>query len=198
MQRSRAQVTRNALNHGSTFILSILNRYLSMRMSSRIMSLVLLAAAFVWTAPAQAQNMPQQSPENPEAVEEAQSAVEEWLALTDAGSFGESWNEAASMLQDQVTEEEWVQQSEQINDQVGSVEERSLMREQYQENPENLPEGEYVFLIYEARASDFDQPLNEIVAATREDDSWKVAGYTMRPAQQQPQQQPPQQQPPNN
>jgi hypothetical protein len=172
-------------------------------MLSRVMSLALLAAAVLLTAPAQAQNMPEQSPENPEAVEEARTAAEEWLALTDAGSFSESWDEAASMLQDQVTQDEWVQQSEQVNSQVGSVEERSLMREQYQENPQNLPEGEYVFLIYEASASNFDQPLNEIVAVAKEGGAWKIAGYTMRPAQpqqpqQQPQQQPPQQQPPNN
>jgi hypothetical protein len=169
---------------------------------SRFASLVLLAAVLLWTAPAQAQNMPQQqSPENSEAIEEARAAAEEWLALTDAGSFGESWNEAASMLQDQVTQDQWIQQSEQVSSQIGSIEERSLMQRRYasgdSENlPEGLPEGEYVFLIYEASASDFDQPLNEIVAVTKENDAWKIAGYTVRPAQRQQPQQPPQ--PPNN
>jgi len=164
---------------------------------SRIMSLVLLGAALVWAVPTQAQNMPQeQSPENPEAVEEAREAAEAWLELTDAGSFDESWDQAATLLQDEVSQEEWKSQSEDIVDQVGSIEERNFMGGQYQEDIPDLPEGEYVIMQYEATPSDFDQSLMEIVATTKEDGEWKVAGYTMRPAQpQQPQQQP--QQPPS-
>ncbi len=178
---------------------------------SRIMSLVLLGAVLIWAAPAEAQNMPQQqSPENPEAVEEARQAAEEWLELTDSGSFDESWNQAASLLQDEVTQDEWTSQSEDVTNQVGSIEERNFMGGQYQENIPNLPEGEYVIMQYEATPSDLDQKLMEIVATTKEDGEWKVAGYTMRPAAQQqapsqgpppeqpPSEEPPSEQPPNN
>ncbi|WP_410337204.1 DUF4019 domain-containing protein [Longimonas sp.] len=166
------------------------------------MSLLLLGAVLVWAAPAEAQNMPQQqqSPENPEAVEEAREAAEEWLELTDAGSFGESWDEAATLLQDEVSQEEWTSQSEDINDQVGDIEERNFMGGQYQEDIPDLPEGEYVIMQYEATPSDLDQQLMEIVATTKEDGEWKVAGYTMRPAAQQqapPSQQPPSEEPPS-
>lgn len=175
------------------------------------MSLVLLGAVLIWAAPAEAQNMPQQqSPENPEAVEEARQAAEEWLELTDSGSFDESWNQAASLLQDEVTQDEWTSQSEDVTNQVGSIEERNFMGGQYQENIPNLPEGEYVIMQYEATPSDLDQKLMEIVATTKEDGEWKVAGYTMRPAAQQqapsqgpppeqpPSEEPPSEQPPNN
>lgn len=170
------------------------------------MSLVLLGAVLVWAAPAEAQNMPQQqSPENPEAVEEARQAAEAWLELTDSGSFDESWNEAASLLQDEVSQDEWTSQSEDIVNQVGSIEERNFMGGQYQENIPNLPEGDYVIMQYEATPSDLDQKLMEVIATTKEDGEWKVAGYTMRPAQQQqapsqgpPPEEPPSEQPPNN
>lgn len=173
---------------------------------SRVMSLVLLGAVLVWAAPAEAQNMPQQqSPENPEAVEEARQAAEAWLELTDSGSFDESWNEAASLLQDEVSQDEWTSQSEDIVNQVGSIEERNFMGGQYQENIPNLPEGDYVIMQYEATPSDLDQKLMEVIATTKEDGEWKVAGYTMRPAQQQqapsqgpPPEEPPSEQPPNN
>lgn len=167
-----------------------------MRTLSRIVGLALLASIVAWGAPVQAQNMPAPSPENPEAVEDARSAAQEWLALTDAGSFDESWNEAATLLQDQVTQEEWAQQSEQIGTQIGSIEERSFVQGQYREDIPNQPEGEYVFLVYETSATNFDQPLQEIVITTKEEGSWKVAGYTFRSAAPQQPQQP--QQPPNN
>ena len=169
------------------------------------MSLALLGAVLIWAAPAEAQNMPQQqSPENPEAVEEARQAAEEWLELTDSGSFDESWNQAASLLQDEVTQDEWISQSEDVTNQVGSIEGRNFMGGRYQENIPNLPEGEYVIMQYEATPSDLDQKLMEIVATTKEEGEWKVAGYTMRPAAQQqapsqgsPPEQPPSEQPPN-
>ncbi|MES3629732.1 MAG: DUF4019 domain-containing protein [Longimonas sp.] len=172
---------------------------------SRIAGIFLLGTALVWGAPlAQAQDMPAPSPENPEAVEEAREAAESWLELTDAGSFAESWDAAAELLQSEVTRDEWTQQSEQAEQQIGSVEEREFMGGQYQDDIPNVPEGEYVIMQYESSFSGIDQGVMEIVVATMEEGQWKVAGYTVQPAQQpqqpqQPQPQPPQpDQPPNN
>jgi hypothetical protein len=38
----------------------------------------------------------------------AQKAAEAWLALVDAGKYGESWEEAATYFKGAVTKDQWV------------------------------------------------------------------------------------------
>ena len=170
---------------------------------SRTMGLLLLGTALVLVAPlAQAQDMPAPSPENPEAVEEAREAAEQWLALTDEGAFAESWDEASELLQDEITKEEWTQGSEEIQAQLGTLEEREFMGGQYQEDIPEVPDGEFVIMQYQSSFSGPDggeapaQELIEVVVATNEDGTWRIAGYDLRPAgPQQPQQPQPEPQP---
>lgn len=119
-----------------------------------------------------------------EDTEEAQEVAEEWLALTDAGEFGESWEEAGALLQESVTKEDWVSQGEMLHEQLEPVTSREFGEAQYAEDIPDAPEGEYTFVQYITMFGQL--PVMEVVVLNMEGNDWKVVGYQVEPAQQAP------------
>lgn len=150
-----------------------------------IPALLLSAAAF----PALAQDTTT-TPEAPQAVvdtaqqiQAARDAGQQWLDLVDAADYEQSWTAAAQMLKDQVDQAQWAQLGQQVQSQVGALQSRTLASEQYTTSLPNLPEGQYVVLVY---SSEFAQAeAREMLVLTREEGGWKVAGYRVLPPQQQ-------------
>lgn len=106
----------------------------------------------------------------------AQSAAEEWLALTDAGKFDESWQAADSTLQNGISREKWIDQGRRVRGRLDSVRTRRLVRAQYRDSTGLLPGGRPVVLL--KYKTEFDQGTTlEAVVTTRPDTTWKVAGY---------------------
>lgn len=110
------------------------------------------------------------------AEADARDAAEEWLALTDAGQFDESWYAADSTLQNGVAREEWIDQGRRVRGRLDSVRSRRLVRAQYRDSTGLLPGGRPVVLLkYE---TEFDRGTTlEAVVTTRPNTTWKVAGY---------------------
>jgi hypothetical protein len=148
---------------------------------------VLFLAALFVAAPAAAQDTTAAPPAPPTAgvdtdqqVAAAREAGEAWLELVDAADYEQSWEMASPMLQDQVTQEQWVGVGEQVDSQVGALESRIFSRGQYATSLPNVPEGEYVVLVYSSQFAN--AGAQEIVVMAREDEDWNVAGYRVRPA----------------
>jgi hypothetical protein len=144
-------------------------------MRSRISALALALLVLASTAPALAQS-------NDANVDAAKQAAQEWLALIDANKYEASWSEAASIFTSQVTAEQWAAQVQQAHSQLDSLQSRSLIAARYTESLPNLPKGDYVVTQY--RATYGSQKTVETITLTKEQDTWRVAGYFIRPENQ--------------
>ena len=155
--------------------------------------LALFALAFALPVAAQEQDTTAQPPpevtspppsaEAPsvEDQEAARQAAEEWLAYIDEGDIAQSYETAAQLLKDQVTQEDWEQSIGEVQGQTGELQSRSFSTAQALPAPSEDPQGEYLAVQY---ASDYARlPVQESVVLVKEEDTWKVAGYLVRPAE---------------
>lgn len=117
--------------------------------------------------------------EHADAKEAAQEAATEWLELTDTGEFAESYEQSAALMTEKVKQKQWEQKIGQRKRQLGALQSREFAEAQYRDSLQQLPDGEYVLLRYEAQ---FEKAkFNEVLLTVKENDEWKVASYTLRP-----------------
>jgi len=115
------------------------------------------------------------------ATESAHATAEDWLSLTDAGAFGQSWDEADSTLQATIGREDWIDQGRRARSRFDSLRSRRLLKTQYRDAAALLPGGRPVVLLQ--YASTFGGgPVLEAVITTYRDTTWTVAGYRVVPA----------------
>jgi hypothetical protein len=110
----------------------------------------------------------------------AQKAAEAWLALVDAGKYGESWNEASTLLKGQVTREKWEQTAPGVRNPLGKLVSRKVKSRTYTETVPGAPDGKYVVIQYE---SSFEKKKSAIETVTPMLDGargWRVAGYFLQ------------------
>lgn len=159
-------------------------------------ALFALSAATAQTANPQPTPAPQPTPEaqgtQPGAqgtpstpVEEqdlilATQTAEQWLALLDQGKFAESWTYTSRYFQTNMPQEKWVQTLTAAQQKLGKASNRQITGREGRENIPGAPPGQYILVGY---ATDFEhQPgLLETVTFIREDDGWKVVGYSASP-----------------
>lgn len=151
----------------------------------RLFSLVLFAGllSFPVTSASAQDVSADEADEHAAAKEMAREAAEQWLELADAGKFGESWDQGAAMMQDQISREAWMEQGNQAKSEVEALQSRQFSRAQYRALLQQAPrEGPFVLLEYR---SEFESgPFNEVILTVKEEDAWKVAGYQVAPVQQ--------------
>jgi len=115
---------------------------------------------------------------NADSPSAAKSASTDFLAMVDGLEYQESWSSASSLLQEAVTEADWVKYLDGIRSPLGKVESRNLETSEYQESLEGLPDGEYVIFIFESSYENRKYVVSEFVALAKEaDSSWRVVGY---------------------
>ena len=116
--------------------------------------------------------------EKPEAA--AQKSAESWLAVVDAGSYGESWEQMSTAAKSQVTKEQWVGALQQNRQPLGKMQSRKLASAQYSENPPNAPAGKYVVIQYQTAFEKMPSITETIVPMLDKDGQWRVSGYWVK------------------
>ena len=117
-----------------------------------------------------------------EEEQKAQEVANDWLSLVDSLEYAASWQQAAPVLQQRESESTWEQSLESVHGPLGPLLYRSVQdRESTSEAP-NLPEGEYVVIVYESSFTQL-EAATETVIVTKTDQSWQVADYSITPAQ---------------
>jgi hypothetical protein len=89
---------------------------------------------------------PQQKPEDL-----AQKSADSWLALTDAGNYAESWNEAAQFFKNAVTQPEWTNQIKAARGPLGKVQSRKLKSATFTKTLPGAPDGQFVVIQHAMR-----------------------------------------------
>jgi len=118
-------------------------------------------------------------PENVD-VTPAMRAAEEWLALVDRGAYGESWDRAGVLAQQQQTRVKWELQLEAVRGKLGGVMRRKLRSATYMRDPPKAPPGEYVVVQYDTAFENRPLTVETVSPVRQKDGSWKVSGYFVR------------------
>ena len=111
----------------------------------------------------------------------AQKASEEWLALVDAGKYGESWDAAAQAFKDAVSRQDWITQVSGARKPLGKLLSRKLTKSEPMKNPPKAPPGDYVGLQYQSSFEHVKSVVETVVPMLDHDDGkWRVSGYVVR------------------
>jgi hypothetical protein len=115
-----------------------------------------------------------------EKAEAASAAAAEFLQLVDTGKFAESWQNSASLLKEQVSQEAWIEQLHKIRATTGPLVERTQEEMTYSTEAKGSPEGEYIRIVYDT-AFEARRDASEILTVMLdEDETWRVAGYFIK------------------
>lgn len=115
-----------------------------------------------------------------DAEKAAESSARSWLALVDAGKYGESWDAAASLFRSALTRSQWEAALEKVLRPLGSVSSRKLLATKSVTELPNAPKGEYVVIQF---ATDFEHmagAIETITPAKDRDGAWRVSGYFIK------------------
>jgi len=118
--------------------------------------------------------------EKPEA--QAQNAAEAWLALVDAGKYGESWDEASKAFKAAVSRTAWIKQVTAARRPLGKLISRKLTKSNLVKDPPKSPPGDYAGLQYQSSFQNLKSAVETIVPMQDKDGKWRVTGYIVKKA----------------
>jgi len=110
----------------------------------------------------------------------AEKAATNWLALTDGGSYSQSWDQAAQVFKDAVTEDQWAQALSTVRTRLGKVVSRKLKSATYTTSIPGEPDGQYVVIKYETSFENKATATETVTPTMEKDGQWRVSGYYIR------------------
>jgi len=119
-----------------------------------------------------------QSPQKPEQL--AQASSDAWLAIVDAGNYGNSWDEAAQLFKSAVTKDQWLSALGQVRTPLGKVLSRKLKSATYTKTLPNAPQGEYVVIQYDTSFENKPGAVETVTPMLEKDGKWRVSGYFIK------------------
>lgn len=125
---------------------------------------------------------PTPTPAPPTSERIAQNAAEAWLAVADAGQYGETWDAAAETFKKAVTRKQWVDALTQVRAPLGALTSRKFRASQFFTDLPNAPTGEYVVIEYQSKFANGDDMIERITPVKDSDGTWRVSGYFVVPA----------------
>lgn len=111
---------------------------------------------------------------------QAQKAAEQWLALVDAGKYGESWDEAAQMFKSSVSRKDWISTVKEKRGPLGKVVSRKLTKADALKNIPGLPPGEYIGMQYLTSFEKSKATAEAVVPVLEKDGKWRVSEYAVQ------------------
>ena len=115
-----------------------------------------------------------------EDVKAANDAALQWLALVDAGKYGESWDQASSFFKEKVTKEQWQQAIGSARAPLGKAESRQFKVVEFKSELPQAPKGSYAVIQYRTKFAN-SPPMIETITPMLESGTWKVSGYYIKP-----------------
>jgi hypothetical protein len=115
-----------------------------------------------------------------EDVAKAQRAATAWLALTDAGRYGESWRTAAAAFRAAVTKAQWEEALKTIRAPLGALKSRTLKSATFTRSLPNAPAGEYVIIQFDTQFENKAGAVETVTPMREKDGSWRASGYFIK------------------
>jgi hypothetical protein len=118
-----------------------------------------------------------------QAATAAQQAAEHWLALVDAGKYGESWDEAAPILKNSNGRKDWMAYLKEKREHLGKVLSRKLLKADPLKNVPGMPQGQFLGMQYRTSFEKLKNAVEVVVPVLDKDGQWRVSEYIVQPAQ---------------
>ncbi len=114
------------------------------------------------------------------AEKAAEAAAQSWLAMVDAGKYGESWDAAAALFKGALSRSQWEGALEKVRRPLGRLVSRKLGGAKYTTDLPNAPAGEYVVIQYETTFENKSGAIETITPMKDRDGTWRVSGYFIK------------------
>lgn len=111
---------------------------------------------------------------------EAVTAAEGWLALVDAGKYGESWKAASGYFKIAVPQGQWEQSLKAVRSPLGKLVSRKLLSKTYMTSLPGAPDGEYLVIQFETSFQNKKSAIETITPMKEKDGKWRVSGYYIK------------------
>jgi hypothetical protein len=111
---------------------------------------------------------------------EAVTAAEGWLALVDAGKYGESWKAASGFFKIAVPQGQWEQSLKAVRSPLGKLVSRKLLSKTYMTSLPGAPDGEYLVIQFETSFQNKKSAIETITPMKEKDGKWRVSGYYIK------------------
>jgi hypothetical protein len=145
------------------------------RLARRVIRGCILSATLLGASAAFAQQAPA-------GLEKAVATAAKWVAQADASQADAMWKASSPTMQKNVTQANWVKYIGEVRQQAGAEQQRSWVGVSKVDNPQGMPAGEYLNVIY---ATKFAKAVTvETVSMARNGSNWQPVGYLVRSAQQ--------------
>ena len=113
-------------------------------------------------------------------VADAETSAQQWLTLTDAERYGESWDAAASFFQSKITQLNWTNALANARTPLGKLLSRTLTSAEYSRSLPGAPDGEYVVIQYTTQFENKPTATELVTPMKERDGKWRVSGYFIR------------------
>lgn len=110
----------------------------------------------------------------------AEAGARTWLALTDGGKYGESWDAASTLFRQAVTRQQWEEALRGVRSPLGKVVSRKLASAQSTTSLPNAPAGEYVILVYDTEFAKKPGSTETVTFVKDKVGSWRAGGYFIK------------------
>jgi hypothetical protein len=113
-------------------------------------------------------------------VAKATTAATSWLALTDAGKYGQGWAAAAAFLRGAVTKAAFIRQLQGARTPFGLALSRKVLSATPTHNLPGAPDGDYVVIQFETAFKNKAHAIETITPMKETDGAWRVSGYFIK------------------
>ena len=110
----------------------------------------------------------------------AQASVEAWLSLIDRQSYAASWDEAAGLFKNAITQEQWRTAVQTARAPFGQLKSRALKSATSATTLPGAPDGEYVVFQFNTSFEQKAAAVETVTAIREKDGQWRVGGYFIR------------------
>ena len=107
-------------------------------------------------------------------------AANAWLALVDAGKYGDSWTSAAALFKNAVTKEQWTAQAKAARQPLGALVSRKVSTRTAATSLPGAPDGHYVVIQYESIFANKKSAVETVTPMLEPDGTWHVSGYFIK------------------
>jgi hypothetical protein len=109
-----------------------------------------------------------------------QKAARDWLALTDRGDAGASWNAAGKLFQNAISVDRWAEGFKKVRSPLGPVAERTMLSTQFTKTFQGAPDGDYALLVFRTNFANKTDARETVTLQRETDGNWRVVGYFIR------------------
>lgn len=117
------------------------------------------------------------------SLDSAVAVATRWAGQADANQADAMWQASSPIMQKSVSKADWGKYLDGVKKQLGTTQSRDWVQLGRVENPQGLPAGNYVNVVFVARHAN--SPALETVSLAQSGNGWVPVGFVVRPAQQQ-------------